>query len=82
MCPPAPTESFTGSSDLVFNYDPSPRHHLLSGSHVARIQKQCLYLTPELPRSSTPIPPFNTVTSDPRTAFDEFPLVLKISIFR
>ncbi|KAF8132870.1 glycoside hydrolase family 31 protein [Boletus edulis] len=71
--PPAPTESFTGSSDLVFNYDPSPFAFWIT--RRSDPEAMPIFDTRITSFPSTPIPPFNT--SDPRTAFDGFPLVFE-----
>ncbi|KAG6370670.1 glycoside hydrolase family 31 protein [Boletus reticuloceps] len=71
--PPTPTESFTGSSDLVFNYDPSPFAFWIT--RRSDPEAMPIFDTRITSLPSTPIPPFNT--SDPRTAFDGFPLVFE-----
>ncbi|KAG9311037.1 glycoside hydrolase family 31 protein [Chiua virens] len=71
--PPLPTESFSGSSGLVFNYEASPFAFWITRRSdpdaVPIFDTRMASLPP------TPIPPFNT--SDPRTAFDGFPLVFE-----
>ena len=71
--PAAPTESFTGSSDLVFNYDTSPFAFWITRRSdpdgIPIFDTRITSLPP------TPIPPFNS--SDPSTAFDGFPLVFE-----
>ncbi|KAG6370671.1 glycoside hydrolase family 31 protein [Boletus reticuloceps] len=71
--PPTPTESFTGSSDLVFNYDPSPFAFWIT--RRSDPEAMPIFDTRITSFPSTPIPPFNT--SDPSTAFDGFPLVFE-----
>ncbi|KAG9311239.1 glycoside hydrolase family 31 protein [Chiua virens] len=68
-----PTESFTGSSDLVFNYDSSPFAFWITRRSDPDIMPIFDTRITSLP--PTPIPPFNS--SDPRTAFDGFPLVFE-----
>ncbi|KAF9235080.1 glycoside hydrolase family 31 protein [Melanogaster broomeanus] len=71
--PAAPNTSFTRSSDLVFNYDAKPFAFWItrrSDPHSMPIFDTRISSLP-----SAPIPPFNA--SDPRTAFDAFPLVFE-----
>ncbi|KIJ64020.1 glycoside hydrolase family 31 protein [Hydnomerulius pinastri MD-312] len=71
--PSAPDESYKATSDLVFNYDPSPFAFWIT----RRLEPDAIPLfdtrTSSLP--PTPIPPLNA--SDPSTAFDAFPLVFE-----
>ncbi|KAH9836846.1 glycosyl hydrolases family 31-domain-containing protein [Rhodofomes roseus] len=71
--PPEPTESFTQTSDLVFNYDSSPFAFWIT----RRSEPDALPLfdtrLSSLP--PTPIPPLNA--SDSSTALDGFPLVFE-----
>ena len=71
--PPAPTESFTWSSDLVFNYDASPFAFWIT--RRSNPDAMPIFDTRIASLPPTPIPPFNT--SDPSTAFDGFPLVFE-----
>ena len=71
--PPAPTEPFTRSSDLVFNYDESPFAFWITRRSDPDVMPIFDTRIASLP--PTPIPPFNS--SDPRTAFDGFPLVFE-----
>lgn len=71
--PAAPTESCTGSSDLVFNYDASPFAFWITRRSDPDAMPIFDTRTASLP--PTPIPPFNS--SDIRTAFDGFPLVFE-----
>lgn len=71
--PPDPTEDFTQSSDLVFNYDSSP-----FGFWITRRSEPDaapLFDTRVSSLPPTPIPPFNE--SDPSTALDGFNLVFE-----
>ncbi|KAI9567845.1 glycoside hydrolase family 31 protein [Boletus coccyginus] len=71
--PPAPMESFTGSSDLVFNYDASPFAFWIT--RRSDPDAMPIFDTRIASLPPTPIPPFDS--SDPRTAFDGFPLVFE-----
>ena len=73
--PSAPTTSHKDTSDLVFNYDPSPFAFWItrrsSPSDAPLFDTRISSLPP------TPIPPLNA--SDPSTALDGFPLVFEDS---
>ncbi|KAG9311232.1 glycoside hydrolase family 31 protein [Chiua virens] len=71
--PPPPTESFTRSSDLVFNYDSSPFAFWIT--RRSDPDAMPIFDTRITSLPPTPIPPFNS--SDPSTAFDGFPLVFE-----
>ncbi|KAG9308425.1 glycoside hydrolase family 31 protein [Chiua virens] len=71
--PPPPAESFAGSSDLVFNYDSSPFAFWIT--RRSDQDAMPIFDTRITSLPPTPIPPFNS--SDPRTAFDGFPLVFE-----
>ncbi|KAF8547986.1 glycoside hydrolase family 31 protein [Imleria badia] len=71
--PPAPTESFTGSSDLLFNYNVSPFAFWITRRSCPDAMPIFDTRIASLPPA--PIPPFNS--SDPRTAFNGFPLVFE-----
>ncbi|KAG2130855.1 glycosyl hydrolases family 31-domain-containing protein, partial [Suillus clintonianus] len=71
--PAAPTTSYTGSSDLVFNYDAETFAFWIT--RRSDPDAMPLFDTRILSLPSTPIPPFNA--SDPSTAFDGFPLVFE-----
>ncbi|KAE9388539.1 hypothetical protein BT96DRAFT_968077 [Gymnopus androsaceus JB14] len=71
--PPPPTTSFTESSDLVFNYDPSPFAFWItrrSSPNATPLFDTRLSSLPE-----TPVPP--VITTDNSTALDGFPLVFE-----
>ncbi|KAG8221683.1 glycoside hydrolase family 31 protein [Butyriboletus roseoflavus] len=71
--PLAPTESFTWSSDLVFNYDESPFAFWIT--RRSDPDAMPIFDTRIASLPPTPILPFNS--SDPFTAFDGFPLVFE-----
>ncbi|KAG0697209.1 glycoside hydrolase family 31 protein [Suillus ampliporus] len=71
--PVTPTTSYTGSSDLVFNYDATPFAFWITRRSDPDAMPLFDTRTSSLP--PTPIPPFNA--SDPSTAFDGFPLVFE-----
>ncbi|OAX43109.1 hypothetical protein K503DRAFT_779399, partial [Rhizopogon vinicolor AM-OR11-026] len=71
--PTAPTTSYTGSSDLVFNYDAMPFAFWIT--RRSDPDAMPLFDTRASSLPPTPIPPFNA--SDPSTAFDGFPLVFE-----
>ncbi|KAG0697210.1 glycoside hydrolase family 31 protein [Suillus ampliporus] len=71
--PAVPTASYTGSSDLVFNYDATPFAFWIT--RRSDPDAMPLFDTRASSLPSTPIPPFNV--SDPSTAFDGFPLVFE-----
>ncbi|KAH7890254.1 glycoside hydrolase family 31 protein [Phlebopus sp. FC_14] len=71
--PPAPTTSYTNSSDLVFNYDASPFAFWITRRSDPDAMPIFDTRISSLP--PTPIAPFNE--SDPSTAFDGFPLVFE-----
>ncbi|KAG1814614.1 glycoside hydrolase family 31 protein [Suillus subaureus] len=71
--PAAPTTSYTGNSDLVFNFDAAPFAFWITRRSDPDAMPLFDTRTSSLP--PTPIPPFNA--SDPSTAFDGFPLVFE-----
>jgi alpha-glucosidase len=71
--PAAPTTSYTGSSDLVFNYDAMPFAFWITRRSDPDAMPLFDTRTSSLP--PTPIQPFNA--SDPSTAFDSFSLVFE-----
>jgi len=71
--PAAPTTSYTGNSDLMFNYDAAPFAFWITRRSDPDAMPLFDTRTSSLP--PTPIPPFNA--SDPSTAFDGFPLVFE-----
>ncbi|CCM00567.1 uncharacterized protein FIBRA_02601 [Fibroporia radiculosa] len=71
--PPKPSDSFTDSSDLVFNYDSSPfAFWITRRSDPAAVP---LFDTRLSSLPPTPIPP--VMEGDPSTALDGFPLVFE-----
>ena len=71
--PTAPTTSYIGSSDLVFNYDATPFAFWIT--RRSDPDAMPLFDTRISSLPPTPIPPFNA--SDSSTAFDGFPLVFE-----
>ncbi|KAN0082905.1 glycoside hydrolase family 31 protein [Tylopilus felleus] len=71
--PSAPAESYTSTSDLLFNYDSSPFAFWIT--RRSEPDAMPLFDTRISSLPPTPIPPLNA--SDPRTAFDAFPLVFE-----
>jgi len=71
--PAVPTTSYTGSSDLVFNYDEIPFAFWIT--RRSDPDAMPLFDTRASSLPPTPIAPFNA--SDPSTAFDGFPLVFE-----
>ncbi|KAJ8585481.1 hypothetical protein M405DRAFT_408372 [Rhizopogon salebrosus TDB-379] len=71
--PVAPTTSYLGSSDLVFNYDATPFAFWIT--RRSDPDAMPLFDTRASSLPPTPIPPSNA--SDPSTAFDGFPLVFE-----
>ncbi|EPT05586.1 hypothetical protein FOMPIDRAFT_1034256 [Fomitopsis schrenkii] len=71
--PPDPTEDFTQSSDLVFNYDSSPFAFWIT--RRSEPDATPLFDTRVSSLPPTPIPPLND--SDPSTALDGFNLVFE-----
>ena len=71
--PAMPTISYTGSSDLVFNYDAMPFAFWITRRSNPDVMPLFDTRTSSLP--PTPIPPFNA--SDTSTAFDSFALVFE-----
>ncbi|KAG2123725.1 glycosyl hydrolases family 31-domain-containing protein [Suillus cothurnatus] len=71
--PAAPTTSYTGNSDLMFNYDAAPFAFWITRRSDPDAMPLFDTRTSSLP--PTPIAPFNA--SDPSTAFDGFPLVFE-----
>jgi len=71
--PAAPTISYAGNSDLIFNYDTTPFAFWITRRSDPGALPLFDTRTSSLP--PTPIPPFNA--SDASTAFDGFPLVFE-----
>ena len=71
--PPAPETSHQNSSDLVFNYEPSPFAFWIT--RRSEPDAQPLFDTRIASLPQTPIPPFDS--SDDSTVFDGFPLVFE-----
>lgn len=71
--PAAPKTSYTGNSDLLFNFDAAPFAFWVTRRSDPGAMPLFDTRTSSLP--PTPIPPFNA--SDPSTAFDGFPLVFE-----
>jgi alpha-glucosidase len=71
--PVAPTTSYVGTSDLVFNYDATPFAFWIT--RCSDPDAMPLFDTRALSLPPTPIPSSNA--SDPSTAFDGFPLVFE-----
>ncbi|KZT68499.1 glycoside hydrolase family 31 protein [Daedalea quercina L-15889] len=71
--PPAPTEDYTQTSDLVFNYESSPFAFWIT--RRSEPDTLPLFDTRISSLPPTPIPPLNS--SDPSTALDGFPLVFE-----
>ncbi|KAI9567881.1 glycosyl hydrolases family 31-domain-containing protein [Boletus coccyginus] len=71
--PSAPVESYTSTSDLLFNYESSPFAFWIT--RRSEPDAMPLFDTRISSLPPTPIAPLNV--SDPSTAFDAFPLVLE-----
>ncbi|KAG1898688.1 glycoside hydrolase family 31 protein [Suillus fuscotomentosus] len=71
--PAAPTTSYTGNSDLLFNFNAAPFAFWVTRRSDPGAMPLFDTRTSSLP--PTPIPPFNA--SDTSTAFDGFPLVFE-----
>ena len=71
--PPAPTEDFTQTSDLVFNYDSAPFAFWIT--RRSEPDATPLFDTRVSSLPPAPVPPLNS--SDPSTAIDSFDLVFE-----